>query len=229
MTAYNTVFFDVDDTLFDFRQSELNALHNTFMEYKMPAGMADYHESYRKISQSLWEDLERGEIKLRELGIKRFKRLFTEHELETDAGLFSSSYLHNLGREAHLMPGAEELCQTLDFCRLAIITNGFTEVQHARIEGSPLAGMFEHIIVSEETGFQKPQTGIFDYAFAEMQLAGKEHVLMVGDSLASDIKGGSDYGIDTCWFNPNGKPNETNIQPTYEIRKLTELIEIVGK
>jgi 2-haloacid dehalogenase len=223
MGKYETILFDVDDTLFDFRKSEVNALHNTFMEYKLPNGMADYHASYRKISNKLWSDLEKGEIALRDLGVERFKRLFLEHELETDAMLFSSSYLGHLGNEAHLMPGAEELCSGLAGYRLAIITNGFGEVQHARIRNSPLGGRFEHIIVSEETGFQKPHHGIFDFAFEKMQLEDKRKVLMVGDSLQSDIQGGINYGIDTCWFNPLGKENGTAITPTYEIRHLLEL------
>ncbi|MDN7241003.1 YjjG family noncanonical pyrimidine nucleotidase [Planococcus sp. N028] len=227
MGKYETIFFDVDDTLFDFGQSERNALHNTFMEYKLPEGMADYHASYRQISNKLWADLEKGKIALRDLGIERFQRLFLEHDLETDARLFSSSYLSHLGKEAHLMPGAEELCCKLSGYKLAIITNGFMEVQHARIENSPLCGKFEHIIVSEATGFQKPHRGIFDYAFEKLQLTEKENVLMVGDSLMSDIQGGNNYGIDTCWFNPLRKRNTTSVTPTYEIHHLLELIDII--
>ncbi|TWT25737.1 YjjG family noncanonical pyrimidine nucleotidase [Planomicrobium sp. CPCC 101110] len=228
MDKYNTILFDVDDTLFDFKKSEINALHNTFMEYKMPEGLSDYHESYRQISHKLWSDLENGEIGLRDLGIERFKRLFLEHQLETDALLFNRSYLGNLGNESHLMPGASELCRQLSGYRLAIITNGFGEVQHARIRNSPLCNFFEHIIVSEETGYQKPHQGIFDYAFKKLQLTDKSKVLMVGDSLQSDIQGGINYGIDTCWFNPLQKENLTAFSPTYEIQHLSELAEIIS-
>ncbi|TWT00958.1 YjjG family noncanonical pyrimidine nucleotidase [Planomicrobium sp. CPCC 101079] len=227
MGKYRSIWFDVDDTLFDFKQSEINALHNTFIEYKLPEGMAAYHASYRKISNKLWSDLEKGEIGLRELGTERFKRLFLEHELETDAMLFSRSYLGNLGNEAHLMPGAAELCAKLSGYQLAIITNGFGEVQRARIQNSPLSGRFEQLIVSEETGFQKPHPGIFDFAFKTLKLKDKSKVLMVGDSLQSDIQGGVNYGIDTCWFNPMHKKNLTNFVPTYEIHDLLELLDIV--
>lgn len=102
-------------------------------------------------------------------------------------------------------------------------------MQTSRIQGSPLSGTFEQIIISEEAGCQKPETGIFDYAFAKLGISDKEKVLIVGDSLTSDIQGGINYGIDTCWFNPLGKENTSGVQPKYEIRVLSELLDIVGK
>lgn len=227
MKKYTTIFFDIDDTLMDFRKSETAALHNTFMEHDLPTGFADYHNSYRKISQVLWHDLEQGKIAIRELGIERFKRLFLEHKLDISAETFSKLYLDFLGQESHLMPGADELLESLSDCVLAVITNGFGEVQKARIQNSPLSERFEHVIISEETGFQKPHGGIFDYAFDKLGLSSKEGVLIVGDSLTSDIQGGNNYGIDTCWYNPFGKENKTGIRPTYEIQDLLELRGIV--
>ena len=227
MKKYNVVLFDIDDTLMDFRKSETAALHNTFMEHDLPTGFADYHDSYRKISQVLWHDLEQGKIAIHELGIERFKRLFLEHRLDISAETFSELYLDFLGQETHLMPGADELLENLQECTLAVITNGFGEVQKARIQNSPLYGRFEHVIISEETGYQKPQAGIFDYAFDKLGLTSKKGVLIVGDSLTSDIQGGNNYGIDTCWYNPFAKENATGIQPTYEIRELLELGELV--
>lgn len=227
MKQYTTILFDIDDTLMDFRKSETAALHNTFMEHDLPTGFADYHGSYRKISQVLWQDLEHGKIAIRDLGIERFKRLFLEHQLDISAEAFSKLYLDFLGQESHLMPGADELLESLEGCTLAVITNGFGEVQKARIQNSTLSSRFEHVIISEETGYQKPHSGIFDYAFRQLGLSSKEGVLMVGDSLSSDIQGGHNYGIDTCWYNPFGKENPTAIRPTYEIRELLELREIV--
>ncbi|WKA57105.1 YjjG family noncanonical pyrimidine nucleotidase [Planococcus shenhongbingii] len=228
MKKYTIILFDIDDTLLDFKKAEHSALHNTFMEHDMPTGFADTHASYRKISEVLWHELEQGRMAIRELGIERFKRLFLEHELDISADTFSKLYLENLGKETHIMPGAEELLESLDDCRLAIITNGFGEVQKSRIQNSPFNGRFEHLIISEETGFQKPHKGIFDYAFEKLGLSSKEGVLIVGDSLTSDIQGGADYGIDTCWYNPFGKKNTTGIRPTYEIRELLELGEIIN-
>lgn len=228
MALYNTILFDIDDTLMDFRLSERAALHNTFLDYGMPDGFSRFHDSYREISSVLWRDLEQGTMPLATLGTERFKRLFHQHGLEFSAEAFGSQYLDYLGRETHLFPEAEAMVLGLSHCRLAVITNGFGAVQKARIKNSPMQHLFEHIIISEEAGYQKPHTGIFDYAFKKLGMKSKDSVLIVGDSLTSDIKGGVDYGISTCWFNPQGKLNGTAVQPTHEIRCLSELQEIVN-
>ena len=224
---YEIILFDVDDTLFDFDMSEKKALHKTFLEFDLPTGLADYRASYKEVSKILWSDLERGSITLSELAIERFTRLFRRHELDIDAQMFSRVYLEHLGRETHPVQGAVELCEKLVDYRLAIITNGFTAVQTARIENSALRNSFEHIIMSEEAGFNKPDKEIFDYAFSKLQITDKEKVLIVGDSLTSDIQGGINYGINTCWFNPHSKENNIGNEPTYEIRELMELLKIV--
>jgi 2-haloacid dehalogenase len=226
---YEIILFDVDDTLFDFSMSEKKALHKAFVEFGLPTGLAEYEANYKEISKVLWRDLEQGFTTLSELRVERFRRLFLAQELEINADTFSSVYLGYLGKETHLVQGAVELCDNLVSCRLAIITNGFTDVQTSRIGRSPLCNTFEHIIISEEAGFQKPEKGIFDYAFSKLQVTDKAKVLIVGDSLTSDIQGGINYGIDTCWFNPHLKENNIGIKPMYEIRKLSDLIKIVRK
>lgn len=193
----------------------------------MPTGLVDYEADYIEISSVLWRELEQGLITTTELGVERFRRLFLQRELALDAQLFSDAYLENLGKESHLIEGAEELCTQLAGGRLVIITNGFTAVQRSRITNSPLCKRFEHIITSEEAGYQKPDVGIFDYVFSKLHITDKSRVLIVGDSLTSDIQGGNNYGIDTCWFNPNRKENNLDIKPTYEINELMELVEIV--
>lgn len=224
---YETIIFDIDDTLFDFAKAEKNALHKTFSEFGMPKGVERYQASYEKANKPLWGELEKGLITLQELKIERFRRLFVHEGLEIDAAEFSRVFLEYLGQGTFLVPGAVEICNLLQDLQLAVITNGFGEVQKSRIAGSPLAQAFEQIIVSEDAGIQKPETGIFEYAFSKLGISNKDKVLMVGDSLTSDIQGGINVGIDTCWFNPNQKKNTNGIKPTYEIRDLLELLEIV--
>lgn len=224
---YDIIMFDADDTLFDFSISQDNALHHTFSQFDLPTGFVDYEADYREISSVLWRELEQGLITTTELGVERFRRLFFKHNLAIDAHKFSTAYLNNLGKESHLIEGAEELFTQLPACRLVIITNGFTAVQRSRIANSPIRNMFEHIITSEEAGYQKPDVAIFDYVFAKLQITDKSKVLIVGDSLTSDIQGGINYGIDTCWFNPNSEENKLAIKPTYVIRELMELVKIV--
>jgi 2-haloacid dehalogenase len=225
---YEIILFDVDDTLFDFSKSEKIALHKAFTEFGLPTGLVDYEVDYQEISKVLWGDLEQGLITITDLGIERFKRLFLSHELEIDAEAFSRAYLEYLGNKTHLVQGAVELCDNLSGYRMAIITNGFTDVQKSRVEGSPLCKLFEHIIISEEVGFQKPEKEIFDYTFSKLQIKDRAKVLIVGDSLTSDIQGGINYAIDTCWFNPNLKENNMEIEPTYEIRELADLLKVIG-
>lgn len=227
MKNYDVIFFDMDDTLFDFSASQHAAFHNVFEKNHLLNDLEKYRISYQTISQSLWRDLENGKLSLEELGSERFKRLFLEHGIENDAVLFNQDYLGFLGQQTHLTQGAEKVIKDLAHKRLAIITNGYMDVQISRINNSPWKDIFEELIISESTGFQKPQTGIFDYAFQKLQITDKSNVLIVGDSLTSDIQGGVNYGIDTCWFNPNHQVNHTSIQPTYEINHLEMLLGII--
>ena len=224
---YDIILFDVDDTLFDFGISQKNALHNTFTQFDLSSGVAEYEVKYNEISKVLWRELEQGLMTINELGIERFRRLFIAHELAIDADTFNKAYLLNLGKEMHLIPGADILLDNLNGYRLAIITNGFADVQRSRIGSSPISNAFEHIIISAEAGYQKPDRGIFDYTFSKLQITDKSKVLIVGDSLTSDIQGGINYGIDTCWFNPQHKENTLSIKPTYEISELTQLLEVL--
>ena len=219
---YDVLLFDLDDTLFDFNETEKHALDNTFNTFGLPDGLAQYRDTYRAISSVIWDDLEQGRITLEELKVERFRRLFQEHGLDLDAQRFGELYIENLGHESHLIEGVEEMLARVADYRLAILTNGFTLAQYARIAGSPLRHTFEAIIASESTGFKKPQPEIFEYAFNQLGITDRSKVLMIGDSLTSDIQGGINAGIDTCWFNPNGKENPTAVTPTYEIRSWKE-------
>lgn len=224
---YDILLFDLDDTLLDFGMTEKSTLHHLFVEYGLPNGVSDYIISYKAISKVLWDDLENGRTTLEELKVERFKRLFLEHALDLDAKVFGQKYIENLGKEVYMIDGVEEMLANLSDCRFAIITNGFKVAQHARINSSSLKGLFEVVITSEETGYQKPQPEIFSYTLDKLQLTDTSRILMIGDSLTSDIQGGNNFGIDTCWFNRHSKRNVTTIQPTYEIRAWDELMKIV--
>ena len=226
---YEVLLFDLDDTLLDFGMTEHNAFRLLFEEYGLPNGLTDYHDSYRMISKVLWEDLEHGRTSLAELKVERFKRLFTEHQLEIDPVVFGQKYIENLGKEVHMIAGVEEMFASMKDVRMALLTNGFKEAQYARVNGSSLKNLFEAIITSEETGFQKPQKEIFAFTLEKLQISDPSCVLMIGDSLTSDIQGGNNFGIDTCWFNPTKKLNQTNIQPTFEIHTWDQLKDIVSK
>lgn len=226
---YDVLLFDLDDTLFDFSETEKHALNNSFHAYGMPNGIMDYRASYKEISSGLWNDLENGHVTLADLKIERFKRLFLQYKLPLNPEDFSQTYIENLGKQVHIFDGAQSMLENLSSYRLVILTNGFQDVQHARIALSSLKHTFEEIITSEESGYQKPQSEIFEYAFKKLRLSNKENVLMIGDSLTSDIQGGNNFGIDTCWFNPHKKENTTAIKPTFEISNYNELEKIITR
>lgn len=229
--SYKIVLFDADDTLFDYSKCEASALECTCSDFGLEWN-SDLTSCYRRINQQLWDEYEKGMLKLDRLRIERFHRLFIENQLAmgVDPGEFSNIYINYLAEGSYLNNGALDLCNRLITMgiRLAIITNGIREVQLRRIKHSELANAFEQIIVSDDAKSQKPHKEIFDYAFMRLDEPDKKEVLIVGDSLSSDIQGGNNYGIDTCWYNPRGVVNKSSIIPRYEIQELKDLLKIIG-
>jgi len=224
--AYTWFLFDADDTLFDYNKAESAALSRTFAHFDC-AFDAAYLDAYHTINAQLWRDFERGAIEQERIKTLRFARLFAAIGLTSapDVAAFSARYLENLGSCTDLIDGAENVIAALrGVVCLALITNGLQIVQRARLGRSSIGSAFEVVVISEEVGCSKPRPGIFDVAFARMGHPRKDEVLMIGDSLSSDIKGGSDYGIDTCWYNPGSAPRPVDVTITYEIRTLDELL-----
>jgi YjjG family noncanonical pyrimidine nucleotidase len=223
---YRWLLLDADGTLFDYDQAETKALELTFDQ----AGhelRERYIEVYREINGQLWLDFEQGEVAQDHLKVYRFEQLFEAMGVALDAGAFSERYLENLGQFADLIDGAEELLQSLyGRIGMVLITNGLSAVQRSRLAKSALERYFAEVVISEEVESSKPDGRIFEVAFEKMGNPEKEDVLIVGDSLTSDMRGGIDYGIDTCWFNPQGRARD-GVAVRYEIRSLHELEKIV--
>ena len=223
MPVYTWLLFDVDGTLLDFQHAEAIALKTTPPQtgVVMPAG---YVSTYHQINDSLWRDFEAGILSARDVRTKRFHLLFKELKIAGDAHAFSEAFLKNLIEASSFFEGTEQvLGQLRRQFQLALLTNGFADVQHARIERLGLGELFDPIIISEEVGAAKPDSAIFAMALEEMGDPDKADILVIGDSLSSDIQGGSNAGIDTCWLNPSSSTNETDVVPTYEIKHLREL------
>ena len=138
-----------------------------------------------------------------------------------------NTYERELAKGYYFVDGAEELLCQLKKYRLFIVSNGTATVQKRRIEGAGLERFFEDIFISEIIGYNKPDKRFFDYCFAHIKDFHREETLLVGDSLTSDILGGINAGIPTCWFHGEGISNETGIEPDFEITKLSALLDIV--
>lgn len=225
--AYQWLLFDADGTLFDYHRAEQMALPRAFAQMGLPFAEAD-RTIYQTVNAQTWLEFEAGNISLETLKIRRFERFFQAIGLSFDACTFSRCYLSHLAAGDYLIDGAEDLLRRL-YGRfgLALITNGLKEVQRPRFKKSALSGYFSQIIISDEVGAAKPHPAIFDIAFEKMNNPAKEAVLVIGDSLTSDILGGYNYGLDTCWFNPTQKLNGHAVKPTFEIKTLSELIPLL--
>ena len=226
MSKYKFILFDADGVLFDFEKAERTSLLNT-LEYFSIEPEPNILETYRIENLKIWAEFEKGLISAGNLRPERFSRFLKSLKIEKSALEMSVFYIEKLKKMTFLIPNALEI---VEYCskkaKLAIITNGLSDVQNSRISLSKLNKYFHHIFISEEIGYPKPDHRIFDFVFNMIKFA-KNDTIIIGDSLKSDIKGGNDYGIDTCWVNLNNEINKTNIIPTFEIKSLQELKEII--
>jgi 2-haloacid dehalogenase len=224
---YPWLFFDADGTLFDYNRAEATAFRKAFDLLKFPFE-ENYLDTYQTINRELWQALERQEITPALLRVRRFELLLETLHLRGSADDLNLTYVEQLGLCTDLMDGAYDVLQTLHSrSRIAIVTNGLEAVQRSRLRHSTIHPFISELIISEEVSAAKPHPAFFDAAFARTGDPAKSDVLIVGDSLTSDIQGGVNYGIDTCWYNPTGEERPEGLSITYEIRHLMELLEII--
>ncbi|MCI0549370.1 MAG: YjjG family noncanonical pyrimidine nucleotidase [Anaerolineae bacterium] len=224
---YPWLWFDADGTLFDYNRAEVNALQRTFESLSLHFETG-YLDSYREINHRLWQALERQEIAPDVLRVRRFELLLENLGLDGSADEMSTAYVEQLGLCTDLIDGAYEVLSTLhQTSRIAIVTNGLQAVQRSRLAHSKIRDFISEIIISEEVGAAKPQPAFFDVAFARTGQPPKNDVLVIGDSLTSDIQGGVEYGMDTCWYNPASEARPDGLPITYEIRHIRDLLEFI--
>ncbi len=234
--AYRLLIFDADGTLFDYDRGEAYALFSAFRDQQLVFHEETMAPLYRRINKNIWRAFEAGEIPQGEISSRRFGEFFRELGVGCDIRAFSASYLGHLAEADFLIEGAVDVVATLaKSYSMAIVTNGLSRVQRERFGRSPITEHFHPIVISDEVGVQKPNPKIFDHIFEAHPDVPREEVLMIGDSLTSDIAGGVAAGIDTCWFNPGREPGAPGggeegrflPDPTYEIRSLGDLLRIL--
>ena len=224
---YKWLLFDADGTLFDYENGEKNSLEKAFQD----AGI-EYDETvldeYRKINGAIWLDREKGKIDPDVLKVKRFELLFESLDVQFDPARFSKIYLDRLGSEAELLENALETVIALaKDHKLVVVTNGLREVQRRRLRKTSLSRYFEEIIVSDEIGASKPDPEFFEITFEKIGNPRREDVMIIGDSLTSDIQGANNYGFDACWYNPLKSEADPDLDIKYEINDLFELVPIL--
>ncbi len=220
---FRSILIDIDDTLLDFGKAERAAISKAYRDYGIEPSEKNLAR-YSEINTAQWEAMEKGLLSREQVLLRRHELFFAELGVEIPIQEFEDRYRGYLGVGHYFMEGAEALLEYL-FPKydLYIASNGVAETQYSRMESARIGKYFKNVFISETTGSHKPERAYFDYCFARMENFDPSTTLIIGDSLTSDIRGGRDAGIKTCWYNPKGKPGRADIVPDYEIRSLEEL------
>lgn len=224
---FNVLLFDLDNTLLDFNKAEEHAFFLTANSSGVNFTEADYGE-YHKINDKWWKLHEKGLYSRDEIVILRYAEFFKLKNLSLSPEKFNSEYMINLGEGKFTVSGAEKTLKTLTDtgAKIYVITNGVISIQNRRLSGNPVTPYITDMFVSETIGIPKPDVRYFKAAEAAFGLTFGENTLIVGDSLSSDIAGGNNIGVKTCWFNPRGLKNDTAVKPDYEVNDLLKVVDV---
>lgn len=228
---YKCIFFDLDHTLWDYETNSRETLTDLYEHLALKErgvhDVAQFSIVFKSINEQLWDLYDRGLIDSDYIRKERFKQIlekFNVYDEELSAKL-SYEYLHDCPKRANLMPYAIETLQYLsDRYDLTVVTNGFEEIQHTKLNSSNLLHFFDHVVTSQKAGFKKPAREIFEYALRSNEIQAHE-AMMVGDNLVTDIGGAKNASIDVTFFNPFEIDHEENVH--YEIKNLRELCDIL--
>lgn len=227
MDRYKTLLFDLDDTLLDFRAAENAALESLFNGQGVSL-TGETITRYQLLNKNLWQLFEEGKLTKEEVIHTRFETLFAECGKEVDGRQMDDEYREYLEQGYQFIDGAEELISSLQGkFGLYIVTNGIARTQLKRLHGSGLYSRLDGVFISERLKAQKPMKAFFEAVFAAIPSFDRHQTLIIGDSFNADIRGGQAAGLDTCWFNPHNLPRPGDIRPTYEIRELQELLQLL--
>lgn len=230
--TYKHIFFDLDHTLWDFNRNSRETLTELFIEHRLDElkkfSLQSFLKEYTRINEKLWEHYRQNLITEEYLRSGRFEETlasFGHHDPELSSKL-AEDYISRSPYKGLLFPHVHE---TLSYLKtkydLHIITNGFSNVQRIKMGSAGLLNYFSHIFISEEVGFQKPETGIFHHAFVTCNTSAP-YCLMVGDNIETDLEGASSVGMDHVYFNPERLKHEYK-KATYEIESISRLREIL--
>lgn len=223
------ILWDIDATLLDFLTAEKAAIRACFEKYGLGQCTDEMLSHYSAINRRYWEMLERGEMSKADILVNRFREFFAAEGIATDCETeFNRSYQEALGDTICFRDNGYELVKKLkDSYRQFIVTNGTYVAQEKKLRKSGLGELVEESFISDLIGFEKPAIEFFDHVFDKIGPYEKNEILIVGDSLSSDMEGGNRAGIRCCWYNPNHLENTKNVRIDHEIDHLWQLEEIL--
>ena len=226
---YRYLLFDADDTLFDFPRASSRAFSIMCQLDGIP-DTPQVRQLYHDINRELWDAFDRGEVSKDYVTLERYVRLLQALGLEElDPARCNRDYLSALGEGVYPLPYAEAVCRELvrRGHNLYILTNAVASVQRSRLQGSVFAGLITDAFISEDAGASKPDRAYYDYVRTRVPELTAENCLVIGDSLATDIRGANNAGLPCCWFNPGKKAALEDLRIDYDIADLRELLDIV--
>ena len=214
-----TILWDIDGTILNFQSAAENSLKNTFRKCGQGEITDEFLHMYEGINDAYWCKLEKGEITKEKLLVERFVEFFTKIGVETTrVKEFNQAYLNGLLDTVVFMPEAYETVKKLHpQYKQYIVTNGVKQLQRQKIAKAKIEEFFDGIFISDEIGHEKPQIEFFDYVFDRIETQNRDEIMIIGDSLTSDIAGGIRTGIHTCWYHPSNEENHSDIKPEFTV------------
>ncbi len=230
MSKFKVILWDIDGTLLDFHPAERHAIQKCFREFGLGECTDEMVQEYSGINKRYWLALELGKITKEQVLVGRFRELFANHGIDEElATKVNAKYQMYLGDEVFFFPGVMDMIQ--DFKEQGLVqcavTNGTKVAQVRKLSKSGLDQLLDFIFISEDVGYEKPAPEFFQKVFAKIGEYQPDEVLIVGDSLTSDMKGGKGAGIRTCWFNPKGVAKSFQIDTDYEIQQIVQVRDII--
>ncbi len=228
---YKHIFIDLDDTLFDFKKGEFLSIQQLLTDYKLPVNQTTI-ANYQNYNQSLWRQIEQGTLTKEQLLETRFPGFFKRYNLSISDGIsVDQQFRTYLVKNTQLIPDSLVFLNGLKThnIHLYAASNGIFETQYQRLELTNLFPYFDDIFISEKIGFAKPDKRFFEYAFDKLDLTDLSEVVMIGDSLTSDIQGANNANINAIWFNQQHLDTPHSLQIQYQSDKLKDILKYLLK
>lgn len=225
------ILWDIDATLLDFLKSESMALKKAFLHFGLGECSDGKVAEYSAINQNYWNRLETGELTKEQVLVGRFEEFLGVNGYnDVDAKEFCDFFEASLPDCVEFMGNAENVIKTLSKTyRQYAVTNGAKAVQEKKLAVSGIDGILDGIFISEDVGYPKPSKDFFNVVLKNIPTAEADEILIVGDSLTSDIKGGNNMGFKTCWFNPHHLSLKDGYKVDYQIDNIDDIFDVLKK
>lgn len=223
------ILWDIDGTLLNFEKAEKHAIKRCFSIFGLGECTDEMVARYSVINQSYWKRLERGEISKKDVLVKRFEEFFAHESIDfSDVEAFNGEYQVLLGEKVFFNDDGYSVVESLkERVKQYAVTNGTYIAQKLKLQKSGLIDLLDGVFISDKIGVEKPNIAFFDYVWEQIGDYAKNEIMIVGDSLTSDMQGGNNAGIVCCWYNPDSKEKTVDVKTDYEIRNLNCILDMI--